>query len=157
MPDAVAVPVEGSGYVYGPVLFEQRETNLLGGIRMGWARTVHWMRSVVLTIRSLITGRVHRRHIRGPIALAKISYTMFELGWARYLYILALISVNLAILNLLPIPVLDGGQIVLLSAEKLRGRPLPERVVQGLQLVGLVLILGLLFLAITNDLTQPLP
>ena len=60
-------------------------------------------------------------------ATAQVTYQMVDLGWARYLYILALISINLAILNILPIPVLDGGQIALLTVEKLRGKPTPER------------------------------
>jgi regulator of sigma E protease len=59
--------------------------------------------------------------------------------------------VNLAVLNLLPIPILDGGQILIACAEKVRGKPLPERVVGYLQLVGLVLILGLMVLALSND------
>ncbi len=67
---------------------------------------------------------------------------------------MALVSLQLGIVNLLPIPVLDGGQIVLLCAEKLRGKPLPERFVGWYQMVGLVLILGLLILAFRNDITR---
>ena len=108
-------------------------------------------RAVLLTVRSLLTRRVSARQVGGPLMLATVTYQMFEHGLGRYLYILAIISINLAVLNLLPIPVLDGGQIVLLCAEKLRGKPLPERVVGYYQLVGLVLILGLLALALSND------
>ena len=79
---------------------------------------------------------------------------MLEHGWASYLYLLAMISVNLAILNLLPIPVLDGGQILILVAEKVRGKPLPEVAVQYLQVIGLILILGLIGLALTNDVSN---
>jgi len=142
------------GYVVARTLLVHRETNLLGTLRTGWSRTVMSVKAVALTIRGLITRRVSARHIGGPIALAEATYRMLDLGWARYLYILALISINLAILNILPIPVLDGGQIVLLGAEKLRGKPLPERVVGYLQMVGLALILGLLVLAFHNDIVR---
>jgi regulator of sigma E protease len=142
------------GYVVARTLLVHRETNLLGTLRTGWSRTIMSVKAVALTIRGLITRRVSARHIGGPIALAEATYRMLDLGWARYLYILALISINLAILNILPIPVLDGGQIVLLVAEKLRGKPLPERVVGYLQMVGLALILGLLVLAFHNDIVR---
>jgi regulator of sigma E protease len=142
------------GYGYAIPQTPQKETNLVSAMAMGWRRTVLTMESVLLTVRSLITQRVSVKKLGGPIMIAEITYKVQESGWARFLYILAIISINLAILNLLPIPVLDGGQIVLLVAEKIRGKPLPERVVGALQLVGLVLILGLMALVFTNDITR---
>jgi RIP metalloprotease RseP len=130
------------------------ETNIFASIGVGWQRTAMAMKSVALTIRSLVTRRVSARHIGGPITLARVTYGVLDVGWGRYLYILALISINLAILNILPIPVLDGGQIVLLCAEKLRGKPLPDRVVGYFQMVGLLLILSLLVLAFRNDIVS---
>lgn len=128
-----------------------QETGLVPVLSLGWRRTVLFMKQVTLTIRSLVTRRVSAKHIGGPIALAQVTYQMFDFGFGRYLYILAIISINLAVLNLLPIPVLDGGQIVLLCAEKIRGKPLPDRVVGYLQLLGLFLILALIVLAFSND------
>ena len=132
----------------------QSETNILGAMALGWRRTVLAMKSVALTIRSLVTRRVSAKHIGGPIMLVQVTYGMFDQGFGRYLYILALISINLAILNILPIPVLDGGQIVLLCAEKLRGRPLPDKLVGYFQMVGLLMILSLLVLAFRNDIVR---
>jgi regulator of sigma E protease len=139
------------GYEVAPSTFLHKETTVPGALATGWRRTVVFGRAVVLTVRSLVTQRVSARQVHGPLMLAKVTYSMFAHGLGRYLYILAMISINLAVLNLLPIPVLDGGQIVLLCAEKLRGKPLPERVVGYYQIVGLVLILGLLALALSND------
>jgi len=139
------------GYRYQYRFRLHRETSIPGAIATGWRRTMLFTRSVGLTIRSLITRRVSSRNIGGPLMLASVTYRMLNLGWGRYFYILAIISINLAILNLLPIPVLDGGQIVLLCAEKLRGKPLPDRVVGYYQMVGLALILALLVLAFSND------
>ncbi len=132
----------------------QSETNIVGAMALGWSRTVLAMKSVALTIRSLVTRRVSARHVGGPIMLVQVTYGMFDEGFSRYLYILTLISINLAILNILPIPVLDGGQIVLLCAEKLRGKPLPDKVVGYFQMVGLLMILSLLVLAFRNDIVR---
>jgi len=139
------------GYQWGLLYLPYRETGVLDSLAMGWRRTTLSIRTVLVTIRGLVTAKVSHKSIGGPLTLGQVTYQMFDQGWGRYLYILALISVNLAILNILPIPVLDGGQIVLLCAEKVRGKPLPERVVGYYQLVGLVLILGILFIAFKND------
>ncbi|MHC4134696.1 MAG: site-2 protease family protein [Planctomycetota bacterium] len=142
------------GYATRAERVPYREKSVWGACGMGLRRTHLFIKQVVMTIRSLLTRRVSAKHIGGPIMLVQVTYNMFDQGWGYYLYILAIISVNLAILNILPIPVLDGGQIVLLCAEKLRGKPLPERFVGYYQMVGLVLILGLLILAFRNDITR---
>ena len=142
------------GYATSLVHNEHRETSVLGAMATGWHRTTLAMKSVVLTIRSLVTARVSARHIGGPIALAEATYKFLALGWARYLYVLALISINLAILNILPIPVLDGGQIMILCAEKLKGGPLPDRIIGYLQMTGLLFILSLIVLAFYNDIVR---
>lgn len=142
------------GYMTRPERVPYREKSVLGACAMGLRRTHLFVKQVVMTIRSLLTRRVSAKHIGGPIMLVQVTYNMFDQGWGYYLYILAIISVNLAILNILPIPILDGGQILLLCAEKLRGRPLPERFVGWYQMVGLVLILGLLILAFRNDIMR---
>ncbi|MGQ0614275.1 MAG: RIP metalloprotease RseP [Planctomycetaceae bacterium] len=142
------------GYTLPPLFGARREANVLSAMSMGWSRTLMTLETVTLALRGLLTQRVSAKHVGGPITLATQSYSMWEQGLARFLYILALISINLAILNILPIPILDGGQVVLLIVEKIRGKPLPERVVGAFQMVGLALILGLVALAFTNDITN---
>jgi regulator of sigma E protease len=154
MQPAGRATLSGSGYLFERPLERAAETSFLGAVKLGWDRTVLNMRNVIFTVKGLLTQRVSARLVGGPIAIAQLTYRMFDLGWARYLYFLALLSINLAILNLLPIPVLDGGQIVILVAEKVRGQPLPDRVIGYLQLLGLILILGLIALALTNDITN---
>jgi regulator of sigma E protease len=147
-------PPDETGYDFAAVTVMHRERNVILAAAIGWRETKRLIASTVMTVRGLLTRRVSSENIGGPILLVQATYRMFDQGWGLYLHILGLISVNLAILNLLPIPVLDGGQILLLTAEKLRGKPLPERVVGYLQLVGLVLILGLIVLAFKNDITR---
>ncbi|MDH3591203.1 MAG: RIP metalloprotease RseP [Planctomycetota bacterium] len=150
-----AEPASGPlGYQFARQQEFYRESGVGSAMATGWRRTTLFVRSVVLTIRSLVTRRVSAEHIGGPMMLANVTYRVLDLGWGKYFYILAIISVNLAILNMLPIPILDGGQIVLLCAEKIRGKPLPERIVGYYQMVGLALILGLMVLAFRNDIVN---
>ncbi|MEM8884214.1 MAG: RIP metalloprotease RseP [Planctomycetota bacterium] len=142
------------GYEFELVMHVVQETGFFAALGLGWERTTRSFRQVVLTLRNLLTARVSAKHVGGPVGIVQITYNVFSLGWSRYLLLLALLSMNLAVLNLLPIPILDGGQIVLLTIEKIRGKPLPDRVVGYLQLVGLVLILSLIVLATTNDITR---
>ncbi len=130
------------------------EESLVGAIAIGWDRTVRTMEQVVLTLRGLLTRRVSGKNIGGPIMIAQATYAATDQGLGAFLELLALISINLAILNLLPIPVLDGGQILLLCAEKVRGKPLPDRVLVYVQVVGLLLILALMVLAFFNDIVR---
>jgi len=142
------------GYALVAATKMHRERNVVRAMALGWKRTTRFIEMVLLTVKGLVTQRVSAKNIGGPILLVQATYGYFDQGWGLYLQILGLISVNLAILNLLPIPVLDGGQIVLLVAEKVRGKPLPEKVVGYFQVVGVVLILGLIVLAFSNDITR---
>ncbi len=142
------------GYAHAEKKALYHERNVFRAATAGWRRTMRLIETTVRTVTGLVTRRVSSENIGGPITLAAITYNMFDQGFGLFLQILGLISVNLAILNLLPIPILDGGQIVLLVAEKLRGKPLPDRVVGYLQVAGLVLIFGLIVLAFRNDITR---
>ncbi len=142
------------GYVFEATSGIHHEKSLGGAISTGWDRTVRTMEQVVLTLRGLLTRRVSGKNIGGPILIAQATYAASDQGLGALLQLLALISINLAILNLLPIPVLDGGQILLLCAEKVRGKPLPDRVLTYVQIVGLLLILALMVLAFFNDIVR---
>jgi regulator of sigma E protease len=145
---------EGIGYEFVPESVRHQERNVFHAMAVGWRRTTLSMQQVALAIRRLLTREISARVVGGPITIATESYATWTVGLSSFLYILAIISINLAILNILPIPVLDGGQVVLLVAEKIRGRPLPERVIGAFQMVGLALILCLVALAFTNDITR---
>jgi regulator of sigma E protease len=90
--------------------------------------------------------------LAGPIGIFKASVNHAETGIGNFLWLLVLITVNLGIFNLLPVPVLDGGHILLLAIEKVKGSPPSARFVERFQLVGLVLLLSLLIFVTVNDL-----
>ena len=99
----------------------------------------------------MITGQQSMRQLGGPIAIAQFSGETARLGLEPFLLFMAILSINLAILNLLPIPILDGGQLLFLAIEGVRGRPLSVEQRIRLSHVGLILVVGLMVWAITND------
>jgi regulator of sigma E protease len=105
-------------------------------------------------VRGLFSGRISGRTVGGPILIGQLAGESARLGLDTFLGFMALISINLAILNLLPVPVLDGGQFLFLLAEAIIRRPLPLRLRERLTTVGLVLIVLLMGLAFSNDLRR---
>jgi regulator of sigma E protease len=97
---------------------------------------------------------VGRESLAGPIGIGVIAAQFFQLGWIQYIHIMAVISVNLAILNLLPIPILDGGQIVFALAEGVKGEPLSMRVREIAAQIGVSLLVLLMGFAFWNDLSR---
>jgi regulator of sigma E protease len=115
-----------------------------------------WQMSVFTldAIKKMFEGLISPKNLSGPITIAKVASASAQSGFEHYLGFLALLSVSLGVLNLLPIPVLDGGHILYYLIELLTGREVPERVqVVGYQL-GLFIILGVMMFAIYNDISR---
>jgi regulator of sigma E protease len=102
----------------------------------------------------MITGKVSPRNLGGPVTIAKAAGESARAGLITFLAFLAYVSVSLAILNLLPVPVLDGGQVVYQLAEAVRGRPLSDRAQAIGQQIGLAMIVVLLSFVLVNDFTR---
>jgi regulator of sigma E protease len=102
----------------------------------------------------MLSGSASSRNISGPLSIAEFAGQSARLGAAQFLSFLGLVSLSLGLLNLLPVPVLDGGHLLYYSAEWVRGRPLPERLRALGQQVGLVALLALTVLAFYNDITR---
>lgn len=128
-----------------------REESLLGAVALGIDRTHRTMMHIAMTLRSLVTGSVSPKKLSGPLAIAQISYRKSKEGLAPFFLFLGIISMNLAVLNVLPVPLLDGGQLALITIEKVRGKPLPERVLGAVQWTGLLLLLSFMAFVIVND------
>ncbi len=100
----------------------------------------------------MLLGRISASNIGGPITIADYAGQSARMGTVAYLSFLALISISLGVLNLLPVPVLDGGHLMYYMAEIVRGRPLPDKAIEIGQQVGIFLLFSLMALAIYNDL-----
>lgn len=106
------------------------------------------------SIKKMLMGLISPKNLSGPITIAKVATASAKSGLESYISFLALLSVSLGVLNLLPIPVLDGGHLLFYTIELLAGRPVPERIqLVGYQL-GLFMVLGIMVLALYNDFTR---
>ncbi|MBP9892081.1 MAG: site-2 protease family protein, partial [Planctomycetes bacterium] len=106
---------------------------------------------IAMTLLGLFSGRISITHLGGPIVIAKRSYSLAGWGIGTLIFFLAFISLNLAIVNLIPIPILDGGQWLLVTIEKLAGRPVPEKFLNPIMTVSFFLVVGLMLFVLGND------
>jgi regulator of sigma E protease len=120
----------------------------------GARQTMQVSTQIVRVVRGMFSGRVSTREVGGPIAIGLAAGQSAQLGLAAFLAFMAMISVNLAVLNMLPIPVLDGGQFLFLLGEGILRRPLSVKLRERFTLVGLVLIGLLMILAFSNDIRR---
>ncbi len=134
--------------------FRSEPLSLGQAVVEGWRGTVGASSQIVRTVRGLFSGRISKREVGGPILIGQLAGESARMGLDAFLAFMALISINLAVLNLLPVPVLDGGQLVFLVAEAVVRRPLPLKLRERLTMVGLVLIVLLMGLAFSNDLRR---
>lgn len=125
--------------------------SLAGAIAEGLRQTLQDAGMVVFALKGMVTGRVAVRELGGPILIGQVSGRFARAGVVPLLVFMAFLSVNLAILNLLPIPVLDGGHLLFLLAEGIRGRPLPRNVRLFLTQLGMVVLVALMALVFAND------
>jgi regulator of sigma E protease len=139
----------------GPQLETRHVRYGLGGtLREATRRTLSDAGLVVFTVKGLLVGQVSPRELGGPIFIGQLSGQVAQIGLEPFLAFIALFSVNLAVLNLLPIPVLDGGRLLLLAAEGVRRRPLSTVLRTRLSQVGVALLLAIMALALVNDLLR---
>lgn len=117
----------------------------------GGAQTWRITRLILDFLRGLFTGTASPRDVGGPILIYQITDQVAQGGLAPFLEFMALFSINLAILNLLPIPILDGGQLLFLAVEGIRGRALSVEQRMRLSQLGLVLIVAIMVWALAND------
>jgi regulator of sigma E protease len=131
-------------YARGPL------ESLGAGISRTWEISVFTLKS----IKKMVMGLISPKNLSGPITIAKVAAASAKSGLESYISFLALLSVSLGILNLLPIPVLDGGHLLFYLVELLAGRPVPEKIqAVGYQL-GLFLVLSMMTFALYNDFTR---
>lgn len=137
--------------VHGTELYRM---GLWDGLIYGFVRTWEMTGLTIQVFGKMMTAAISPDNLGGPIAIAQLAGKTAEMGFVYFLSFLALISVNLGVLNLLPIPILDGGLLVYLGLEKLRGKPLSSKTLEISQMAGLSLIIALMVFAFYNDLSR---
>jgi regulator of sigma E protease len=120
----------------------------------GASTTVEKTGQYLRGLAKIATGEIGRDKLAGPIGIAEIARKSLDLGWQYYLYTMIFISINLGILNLLPIPILDGGQALIFLVEGVKRAPISLRTREIVQHLGLTVILMLMGLAFWNDISR---
>jgi regulator of sigma E protease len=126
----------------------------LGALSAAFSETWRLTRSTVGLLGRMLTGSASVRNLSGPISIAQFANDSAKSGLSSFLFFLGLISLSLGILNLLPIPVLDGGHLLYYLIELVKGSPVSEHVQLTGQYIGLVALFGLMSLAIVNDILR---
>jgi regulator of sigma E protease len=138
-----------SGMQLSPKTAPLPEYNLFTGFGKGVEATWLTFTAVGRTLQQLIGGEVSPKHLAGPIGIASATNSMFSrLGLSSVIFFIGFISINLCIVNLLPIPIADGGQLLFFAVEKIRGKPMPRKAQEIVQQVTIVLLIAF-FLYVT--------
>jgi len=155
----ISIKPEPDPFWYSPIrglqFFNQVRTlpaqSFAAALKSGYDLTVQNVLMVYATFRSLAERRVSPKNLGGPIMIAQVAYSAAGSSFTELIYFLGFLSINLAVLNFLPIPPLDGGQMLFLIAEKVRGRPLPDSALIAGTYFGLILVLGLMVFVTYQD------
>ena len=128
--------------------------SFLGAIQRGLEKTWEWTYRIGLSIKKLITGSISPKNIGGPIQIFQVYGDHAEQGLLDFVILTAILSINLGLLNLLPIPILDGGHILFFLIEIVKGKPISELNRERAAQVGLFMLLSLMIFAFYNDIMR---
>ena len=140
------------GYVDDLTVFTRY--GLLESVPMAFTKTWEMTGLTLKGIWKMVTGQLSFRNIGGPVTIVKVSGDSAKSGFVVFLGLLAMLSITLGVVNLLPIPVLDGGHLMFFLIEAVRGSALSDEVMLQVQKIGMMIILGIMFLALYVDFSR---
>jgi len=132
----------------------EKQYGFIGACGAGTHKAIVMTQRIYLSMKALLTRQVSSETMGGIIMIAQATYESAKLGMGKLLYFIGILSLQLAILNALPIPMLDGGHLLFLGIEKIKGSPLSERTMVFAQYVGMAFLLALLLFATRNDVVR---
>lgn len=151
---AVDRPIVDYGIAYSLDQYVYKSDSFGEAVEVGALSSWRFLQECWLTIKGMLTRRVSPKNIGGIITIGTVSYHVAAAGLAKLFFFLCLLSVNLAFINVLPIPLLDGGHLMFLVIEKIKGSPVSDRIMGYSQMVGVVLILSLMVYVTYNDIVR---
>jgi regulator of sigma E protease len=137
-----------------PVVYPLKASSFFDAVSLGWSKSVDLSISMLASFYYLAIGDISPKTLGGPILIGKIAGESVKQGWEAFIKMMAFISLNLFILNLLPIPVLDGGHLLLFAIEAIRRKPLSLKVVEIWTTTGFFILMGLIAVVFINDLNR---
>lgn len=161
-PEAIDDKGEEVGYVgmaaqlpsWPEEMLRHQKYSVLGALGKSVVETGESVRFVLVSVKKLFLGEISTKNLSGPIGIAKVAGDSARAGASYYIQFLAMLSVYLAVFNLLPIPVLDGGHILYCVVEAIKGSPVSERIQMLGYQVGLMMLFGVMILAFYNDILR---
>jgi len=133
---------------------EYRRYGFFKACGVGTHKTVINIKRIYLTIQGFLSKKLSTKALGGPVLIAQASYASAQSGIGKLMYFMAIISINLAVINILPVPVLDGGHLMFLGIEKLKGSPVSEKTMAIANYIGMGLVLTLMIYATKNDIMR---
>ncbi|TLD41284.1 MAG: Membrane-associated zinc metalloprotease [Candidatus Jettenia ecosi] len=131
-----------------------KKYGLLGSCVVGTKKAIINVQRLYLTIKGFFSQRLSPKNVGGFILIAQASYESAKVGFGKLVYFLGILSLQLAILNILPIPVLDGGHLMFLAIERIKGSPVSQRTLSIAQYIGFAIIITLVIYATRNDIMR---
>ncbi len=131
-----------------------RKYGLAKSCAVGTQKTIVNIKRIYLTIQGFISKKLSTKALGGPVLIAQASYASAQSGIGKLMYFMAIISINLAVINILPVPVLDGGHLMFLGIEKIKGSPMSEKALAIANYIGLAMVLSLMIYATKNDIMR---
>ncbi len=149
--DRPMIGVASAQYISLPSLVHVRTLNPIKALNVGVKETFRWSAVTGKVLWKLVTGNLSYRVMGGPLSIAKAARKSFSESLSEFLAVMAIISVNLFLMNLLPIPVLDGGYLLLFAIEGIKGSSLSPQKVEFVQIIGFVFVVFFIVLTFFND------
>lgn len=152
-------PLEGEeatekGYSYGITFDNTLEKGFVPAIKYAFQKTYSLMRQLVITLKELFTGGVGVKELSGPVGIYTAVDQTREAGASNLFYLLALLSINVGFINLIPFPAFDGGRILFLIIEKIKGSPIKSETENLIHNIGFFILLGLIIFVTFNDILR---
>jgi len=132
----------------------KKKENLINAFLSGFTETYKFTNLIIVSIGKMITGSVSAENIGGPIQISVLAGSAAKAGLLSFLSMIAILSINLGLINLFPIPVLDGGQLLMIAIEKVKGSPISDNFLEHSLRIGVLLVASLMIFAFVNDIVR---
>lgn len=141
-------------YRYGIAMKQEKEKGFVAAIKYTGKKTVSIFKQMIVTVAWLFSGHIKLNQLSGPVGIYSVVGEQSRAGLANILYLLAFLSINVGFLNLLPLPAFDGGHILFIIIEKIKGSPVDPELENKIHTVGLILLMLLMVVVTINDIIK---
>ena len=141
-------------YIYGIRALETKEKGIIPALKYSLIKFISLIKTMGVVLKSLFTGGISLSSLAGPVGIYSIVGDSAKAGFQNVIYLVALLSINIGFMNLLPIPALDGGKILFIIIEKIKGKPVNQRIENTFHLIGFMLLILLIIVVTFNDIIR---